>query len=157
MCVRYFRLASMFRWLMGGRRIVLALVCVLVMVPIVATGCPDNTSLPAPFFPVQESSDLDQMPALAEGKLVLDNGYLRLKGFFGEGELLIWPYGFSLRIEGKEIQVIDSDGQVAACVGGRIKVGGGEVPAETAEKYIGQLLPDDCKGPYWIVSGVIDN
>ena len=97
------------------------------------------------------------MTSLAEGKLVLDNGYLRLKGFFGKGDLLIWSYGFSLCTEGKKIQIIDSDGQVVARVGDRIKVGGGQVPAEIVEKYIGQPLPDDCKGPYWIISRVIDN
>jgi hypothetical protein len=137
------------------------MVCVLVVVPIVAIGCHDNTPSLTPFFPVQKSG-LDQMLSLAEGKLVLDNGYLRIKRilalrFIGESDLLIWPYGYSLRIEGKEIQVIDSDGQVVARVGDRIKVGGGEVPAEIVEKYIGQPLPDDCKGPYWIVSEVVDS
>jgi hypothetical protein len=42
-------------------------------------------------------------------------------------------------------------------VGDKIKVGGGEVPVEIVEKYIGQQLPDDCTGPYWLVSKVIDN
>lgn len=156
MHVRYCRLASMLSCLPGGRRIVSVLVCVLVVVPIVAVGCHDNTPSLTPFFPVQKSG-LDQMLSLAEGKLVLDNGYLRLKRFFGKGDLLIWPYGYSLRIEGKEIQAIDSDGQVVARVGDRIKVGGGEVPAEIVEKYIGQPLPDNCTGPYWIVSEVVDS
>lgn len=147
--------------LLGRRKIISAMVCVLVVVPIVAIGCHDNTPSLTPFFPVQKSG-LDQMLSLAEGKLVLDNGYLRIKRilalrFIGESDLLIWPYGYSLRIEGKEIQVIDSDGQVVARVGDRIKVGGGEVPAEIVEKYIGQPLPDDCKGPYWIVSEVVDS
>jgi len=131
---------------------------VLVIVPIVAVGCHDNTPSLTPFFPVQKSG-LDQMLALAEGKLVLDNGYLRLKPliFFGDSYLLIWPHGFSLLTEGEEIQVIDSDRQVVASVGDRIKVGGGEVPAEIVEKYIGQPLPDNCPGLYWIVSEVVDN
>jgi hypothetical protein len=116
----------------------------------IAASAPTTT----PFFPVQMDG-LDQMNALAEGKLVLDSGYLRLKPSFGESHLLIWPYGYSLSIEGKEIQVIDSDGQVAARVGDRIKVGGGEVPAEIVERYIGQPLPDNCPGPYWIVSEVV--
>ena len=38
----------------------------------------------------------------------------------------------------------------------RIKVGGGEVPSEMVEKYIGKPLSDNCTGPYWLVSGVIN-
>jgi len=139
------------------KKCLLLIALTTILVALLATACPNNStniSTPAPFFPVQRGG-LDQMTALAEGKLVLDNGYLRLKGFFGEGESLVWPYGFSLRTEGKEIQVIDSDGQLVARVGERIKVGGGEVPAEIVEKYIGQPLPDNCTGPYWIVSEVI--
>ena len=147
---------------------VAALVCVLVIVPIMSTSCHDNsftTTPPAPFFPVQKEPDPSNIypEALAEGKLVLDNSYLRLKpswgkgDVWGKGELLIWRYGYSLRIEGKEIQIIDNDGQLVARVGDKIKVGGGEVPVEIVEKYIGQQLPDDCTGPYWLVSKVIDN
>ncbi len=145
-----------------------ALVCVLVIVPIMWTSCHDNsftTTPPAPFFAVKKEADPNYIyfDALAEGKLVLDNNNLRLKPSWGKGdvwskgELLIWPYGYSLRIEGKEIQIIDNYGHLVARVGDKIKVGGGEVPAEIVEKYIGQQLPDDCTGPYWLVSRVIDN
>ncbi|MCJ7515710.1 MAG: hypothetical protein MUO89_07085 [Dehalococcoidia bacterium] len=94
---------------------------------------------------------------------MLDNSNLRLKPSWGKGdvwskgELLVWPYGYSLRIMDKQIQVIDNDGQLVARVGDKIKVGGGEVPAEIVEEYIGQPLPDDCEGPYWLVSEVIEN
>jgi hypothetical protein len=124
-----------------------------------------TTIPPAPFFAVKKEADPNYIyfDALAEGKLVLDNNNLRLKPSWGKGdvwskgELLIWPYGYSLRIEGKEIQIIDNYGHLVARVGDKIKVGGGEVPAEIVEKYIGQQLPDDCTGPYWLVSRVIDN
>jgi hypothetical protein len=88
---------------------VAALVCVLVIVPIMSTSCHDNsftTTPPAPFFSVQKEPDPSNIypEALAEGKLVLDNSYLRLKPSWGKGELLIWRYGYSLRIEGKEFR-----------------------------------------------------
>lgn len=124
-----------------------------------------NTSSSDLFFPVQKEPDPSYIypAALAEGKLVLDNSNLRLKPSWGKGdvwskgELLVWPYGYSLRIMDKQIQVIDNDGQLVARVGDKIKVGGGEVPAEIVEEYIGQPLPDDCEGPYWLVSEVIEN
>jgi hypothetical protein len=145
-----------------------ALVCVLVIFPIMSISCRDNsftTAPTAPFFPVQKEYDPGYIypDALFEGKLVLDNSNLRLKpswgkgDVWGKGDLLVWPYGYSLRIKGKQIQIIDNDGQLVARVGDKIKVGGGEVAAEIVEKYIGQQLPDDCTGPYWLVSKVIDN
>jgi len=138
------------------KKCLLLIALTTVLVALLATACPNNsanTSTPAPFFPVQKSG-FDQMLLQLQGELELDDGYLRVK-YFDDNYLLIWPHGFSLRTEGKEIQVIDSDGQLVARVGERIKVGGGEVPAEIVEKYIGQPLPDNCTGPYWIVSEVI--
>jgi hypothetical protein len=110
------------------------------------------------FFPVQKEIPSEHMAALAEGKLIRDNGYLRLQRNFIDGidsVLLVWPYGFSQRTEGDGIQVVDSNGHVVARVGDDIKVGGGEASAEIVEKYIGQPLPADCPGPYWLVSEVV--
>jgi hypothetical protein len=114
---------------------------------------------PTMFFPIQKKPDPNYIypTALFEGKLVLDNNSLRLKAFWSTSDLLIWPYGYSPRIVDKQIQVIDNDGQLVGRLGDKIKVGGGEVPSEIIEKYIGQELPDDSEGPYWLVSHVIDN
>jgi hypothetical protein len=143
-------------------------VCLLAAVPIILISCNDSSFATTPdalFFPVQKEIDpLHIYPtALFEGKLVLDNCNLRLKPYWGKGDfwskgdLPIWSYGFSLRIEGKKIQIIDNYGQVVARVGDKIKVGGGEVPAEIVEKYIGQPLPENSTGPYWLVSKVIND
>lgn len=112
----------------------------------------DFTSL---FFLVQKEIPSVHMTALAEGTLVQDGGYLRLKRDI-DSALLIWPYGFTQRTEGGEIQVFDGSGRVVARVGDNIKVGGGEVSAKMAEQYIGRPLPADCPGPYWIVSEVVE-
>ena len=142
------------------KKYLLLIVLTTFLIALLATACLNNStniSSPAPFFPVQRGG-LDQMDALLEGRLELDNGCLRVK-YFDDNYLLIWPHGFSLRTEGKEIQVIDSDGQLVARVGDRMKVSGGEVHAEfdefIAEEIIGQPLLDNCTGPYWIVSEVI--
>jgi hypothetical protein len=125
------------------------LLVVLVLVPVACTGTVEI------FFPVQQSG-FDQMDALMQGNLEMDDGWLRA-GSSASDYLLIWPYGFSVRGEGKEIQVLDGDGQVVATVDEAIKVGGGETTLEIVEKYIGKSLPDDCTGPFWIVSEVVND
>jgi hypothetical protein len=128
-----------------------------------AVACNDNStsiSSSTPFFPVQRAG-LSRMEALTEGRLELDNGYLRVDNV--DNYLLIWPHGFSLRTEGEEILVIDDNGQVFARVGDKITVGGGEIaiPEEEAkelieESIVDQPLPDDCQGPYWIIGEVVN-
>ncbi|MDD3819542.1 MAG: hypothetical protein PHG41_06910, partial [Actinomycetota bacterium] len=139
------------------------LLCVLITVLITAVSCSNissNISSSVPYFPVQKPG-MDRMEALMENvKLEMDdNGCLRAEGY-----LLIWPYGYSLHTDGEEIQIINDKGQVVACVGGYIDIGGGEValPEEEAKKHIEkniirQELPDGCNGPYWIVGEVISS
>ena len=147
-----------FRWL-GAKCKTLIFICLLATVLSTAVTCNDDSAIissTVPFFPVQKAG-LYRMNGEFEGKLVLDNGCLRVDKY-----LIIWPHGFSLRTEGEEIQVIDSNGQVVARVGDEIYVGGGEVaiPEEEAkelveESIIGQPLPDNCTGPYWIVGETV--
>ncbi len=135
------------------KKLIIGLVlAVLVLVPVACN------SSPVVFFPVQKSG-FSQPDALLEGELILVDGYLRVETEYSDDkDLLIWPHGYSVRAEGDEIQVLDGDGQVVAVVGEAIKVGGGEgANVEIVEKYIGRSLPDDCAGPYWIASGVIND
>ena len=152
----YNKLACLLCWLSGVKRKALVLLCILAVVLSISFACNNNStniSSSTPFFPVQKAG-LDRMNGEFEGKLVLDNGCLRVDKY-----LIIWPHGFSLRTEGEEIQVIDSNGQVVARVGDEIYVGGGELPAEEArfieESITGQPLPDNCTGPYWIVGETV--
>jgi len=132
------------------KRLIIGLLLVLlVLVPV---ACTTTVEI---YFPVQKSG-LAQMDVLLEGNLELDDGWLRAQSS-DSSYLLIWPYGFSVQGEGEEIQVLDGDGQVVAIVGEAIKVDGGESTVEIVEMYIGRLLPDDCAGPFWLVSGVIND
>jgi len=95
------------------------------------------------------------MDARIEGRLVLSESCLRLKPTFGRSYLIIWPYGYKLRLEDETIQVLNDDGQAVASVGDWIVLGGGEVDSiEFIENYIGQPLPPDCTGPYWLASPI---
>lgn len=116
-----------------------------------------SSSSPLPtFFPVLKEPETVYPDALAWGTLVLENNSLRLKphSLIGESSLLIWPYGYTLNINEDEIHVVDNHGQVVASLGDSIKVGGGHTTLEVVEKYIGEPLPDNFTGPYWLVSGV---
>jgi len=160
-----------FRWL-GVKSKTLIFLCTLAAILSIVVACNDNSnsissndnstsiSKSPSYFPVQKAG-MNTMEALLEGvRLELDdNGCLRVK-YFDDNYLLIWPHGFSMRIKGEEIQVIDDSGQVVACVGDKINVGGGEFPGEKAREYIEesiveQPLPDDCPGPYWIVGETV--
>jgi hypothetical protein len=158
MYVMYDRFLSLLRWIAGIRRMLSALVLMFGMLFTMGFGCSAfNTSSPVLFFPVQQEG-LAQMLILAKGKLVVENGCLRLKPIIGHSRLLIWPYGYSLHTEGKIIEVVNGDGKTVARVGDTIKVGGGPaVSAEIVEIYTGKQPPDECPGLYWLVSEVIDN
>ncbi len=130
------------------KKTITVLVTLLIMLLLASVSCNAGDE-DSPFFPVQKTG-LDQMEALMKGVLVLDNGYLRVESIYSDDSyLLIWPYGFSRRTEGEEILIINGDGKTVAHVGDMIQVGGGEDGA--TKDYIGQKLPDDVKGPYWIV------
>ena len=50
-----------------------------------------------------------------------------------------------------------ADGQAVARVGDWIVLGGGETDlTEFIEDIIGQSLPPDCTGPYWITGTIIE-
>jgi hypothetical protein len=120
-----------------------------------------QTTSPGPllFFPVQMDKYIGspQMASLAYGILALDNSCLRLKPPDGKGEsnLPVWPPGFSARIEGQVVYIIDRDGRTIAKTGDSMEVGGGQVTAQVVETYIGYSLPAYCEGPYWLVGNVV--
>jgi hypothetical protein len=123
---------------------------------IIGCSCGEGTTS-IPYFPVQNEPEAIQMQVRIEGRLILDEGYLRLKPILHESYIIIWPYGYTVRLEDSTVQVIDADGQVVACVGDWIVLGGGETDsAEAVERSIGQSLPSDCTGPYWIAGVVVE-
>lgn len=134
-------------------KILLTILLGLGLITGTAVAC--NDSSPVSFFPVQESG-FDQMDGDFGGELELVAGCLRVTSS-DNSYLAIWPYGFSVRVRGGEIQVLDADGEVVGRVGDTIEVGGGGTTLEIVEKYIGDSLPEGCEGPYWLVAGVIDS
>ncbi len=127
------------------------------MVPILLcllSGCHSDES-GTPYFPVIKNEPQGYFLADLNGTLVLEDGYLRVSSSYSDTtELIIWPYGYSLKVEGDDIRIIDGVGQIVAHGVDNIFVGGGEVPLITVWKNIGGLLPFGCKGPYWLANDV---
>jgi len=138
------------------KMIALFLVLLLFVVHFFSVGCKNNFTLNTIYFPVATESSTEYPLVLARGRLVLDKNCLRLKYFYfpGRSDLIIWPYGYSLKSQDNRICVVDKNGQIVAKVGDRIKVRGGNVLKDIAEKYTGEPIPDNYGGPYWIASEV---
>jgi len=124
--------------------------CILVLFLGSCTSEPPDTPQPEPYFPVQKEVPKTFLLALLPGRLVIDDaGYLRVND-----TLVIWPHGYSLKIDGNDIWVIDDTGQACAKVGDWVKIGGGVIPGYVVEEKIGQPLPAGCEGPYWLAGGM---
>ncbi|MGB3635167.1 MAG: hypothetical protein WA982_14090 [Rubrobacteraceae bacterium] len=99
------------------------------------------------------------MAALASGKVVVDDsGCIRLESRRSyDGDLIVWPPGYSMRTEGGEILIIKEDGETLVRVGDRIEFGGGQVSTPGArEAYEKHLeVPEKCTGPLWIVGRIV--
>jgi hypothetical protein len=99
--------------------------------------------------------------ALLEGRLEERSGCL-FAAADNERWLLLWPEGYSPRIENGRVEVLDGKGSLVAREGKELKVGGGEnrpreVGGATAsEKWATELtgvdIPERCGDVYWIVS-----
>lgn len=100
------------------------------------------------YFPVQKEDPGIYMLVLLQGKLEIDeNGYLRVGG-----NLILWPYGYSYKVEGDDILIIDERGNLAARVGEDIKGGGGEIPEWVVDEKLVQPLPQKDIGPYFLAA-----
>jgi hypothetical protein len=121
-----------------------------------------ETTSPVAFFPVQKLGyeALAYPAALATGKLILENVYLRLKleGYTSpvESPLIIWPPGSALQVQDNNIQVV-REGRTIARVGETLNLGGGQVPQEIVSQYTGQALPADCPRPFWLAAPGVYN
>jgi hypothetical protein len=103
------------------------------------------------YFPTQTEIPKAFFAALTQGELVRDElGYLRVNG-----ALMLWQFGFSCVIEGDNTWMVDDHGNKVLNVGDFVKIGGGEISKTQAQQAIGELLPENCKGPYYLVSEIV--
>jgi hypothetical protein len=103
------------------------------------------------YFPAQTENPKVSLLALMQGKLKRDDfGYLRVND-----DLMIWPYRFSCVIEGDNTWIIDEQNRKIIKVGDDVKIGGGEINRKQAQQAIGELLPENCIGPFYLVSTIV--
>ena len=106
-----------------------------------------ETPLTISYFPVQNEDPGIYMLALLLGKLYIDiNGYLRIND-----TLVIWPYGYSYRVEGTNTLIIDKRGNLAVRVGEDVKIGGGYMDAIGNDRLM-EPHPEVWEGPFWLAS-----
>jgi hypothetical protein len=153
--VKYHEIAPCLYLQSGRCKRLLLIVSILVIIFASILSCSNNSAdktQPVPYFPVQKNVPQIMYLMLLHGTLVMDkDGYLRVNVTKDLPALVIWPYGYSLKIEGKEIQVINDKGQIVAKVGDTVTLGGGFVPlVSDVEERIGHALPKNATGPYFI-------
>jgi hypothetical protein len=110
------------------------------------TVVPSSTEKPrtVSYFPVQKEVPETSLLLLLEGKLEIDaDGCLRVNDY-----LILWPYGYSYRVENEDILIIDERGNIAAHVGDNVGVGGAS--GYLSNDKLVQPLSEDCEGPFWL-------
>ena len=86
------------------------------------------------------------MEALIEGDLVLEDGCLRVDSIHGTDPLLIWPKGFELTVDGRDIR-ISNDSGVSLSVGQEVRIGGGVgIGSRRAVEQVQQAKAQICQG-----------
>ncbi|MDV2990105.1 MAG: hypothetical protein P3T54_08155 [Dehalogenimonas sp.] len=136
----------------GGLRFVFGITACLLVIGLTATAC-TSESPEIDIFPVNKYPEAASFLALNTGKLVVENDVLRLKSG-GDSHLLIWPYGWSYRISGIQVEVLNQDGEFIVRSGQYKAFGGGEVIS--MEPYTGISPSGNAGGPYWLVGSVDD-
>jgi hypothetical protein len=121
-----------------------------------ATSSPTSAPSLDAHFPQYINTPIAYLDISIKGKLVLDNGCLRVSGVkgrdSGDNFLLIWDTRFSTRREEGILQVIDSrTNAVLASAGDFVEVSyGGDINAKTWKP-----IPYECPGPYYLVGETI--
>jgi len=105
------------------------------------------------YFPVQKDPQKQLLLLQFGGILFIDNdGYLRVKAPKGKDyspALVIWPYGYSWKIENNKISIVNEKGQAIMRVGDTVTLGGGFIPGYFVNEITSFPLPADAVGPYF--------
>jgi hypothetical protein len=132
------------------RRSALILLVILTLCLLSACASPTVT-----YFPVRQAPGIFLL-SVEYGKLELVDGIIRLKELgTGTSILLVWPTGYSYRVAGSKIEILDADKAVVAATNEYKELDGS--PASGIEYYTGQKPPVPAAGPYFIVDKVIKN
>jgi hypothetical protein len=145
----------------------LLLMGILILILVLMVGCNSNSTISTTtgvttttvvssstekprtvsYFPVQNKDPGVYIIVKLEGKLDIDiNGYLTIQQM-----KIIWPYGYSYKVEGGDISILDERGNLAAKSGEEVILGG------YSSNYIGNEMlvqphPSIWDGPFWLAN-----
>lgn len=92
------------------------------------------------------------LTALAQGRLVIRNGCIRLIGRDSDnGALVIWPKGSRLVMSGGQQIVIEGSDGAQYIIGQRVSLGGG-MGEDVSNEILTEPLPSDCRGPFFFAN-----
>jgi hypothetical protein len=112
-------------------------------------------SEPVNYFPVQRGDHGISLLMSFEGKLIVEDGYIRAKSLFpSENVLVIWPKGYSLVISDQMTEILNNKGKAVAKVGDNIEMTDMSSGAgiDVFDLKTGQTIPEDSikdKKPFW--------
>jgi hypothetical protein len=114
------------------------------------------TPAPGLFLPQLRVRSTSFMAALLRGRLVAENGCLRVvQDGVDASFLIIWQPDYFLNDNLGKIEVLNRSGQVAARVGYMVSLGGGGLPLSSFDSQLRAPLPAQCNGPYWLMGEVV--
>jgi len=123
---------------------------------------PFNVFEKVEYFPVRNKPVNATMLISVQGKVVLQDGCIRIAPFVlgivpapVKSYLPLWPYGYSWRKSGLRIEILDTDGRVVARVGDVITIVGGEWQEKSVNTTFSPHLPKNGLGPFWHVGAVV--
>ncbi|MFN2125716.1 MAG: hypothetical protein ACK2UP_19655 [Candidatus Promineifilaceae bacterium] len=108
---------------------------------------PDITPVPGVFMPQLKQRDVVFMEALIVGKLVVEDGCLRVRSE-NDSHLVIWQADYFLTGNHNTLEILDETGAAVARIGDMIYLGGGEQNA-VDDNDLRKPVPETCDGPYW--------
>jgi hypothetical protein len=138
-----------------SKKNILSFLCIAILVSfcsIYRTGSEKvkTVSQPVVMFPTAKKPHNESMQALLSGKLVLNGRCLMV----GEN-LLIWPYGFTMKANGSNIKIYGAKNIFIAQVGDSIELGGGQVNETPLLKtQLAGYTPGICSDTLWIIGDV---
>ena len=92
------------------------------------------------------------LTALAEGRLDIRNGCIRLIGREGgNGDMVIWPKGSRLIMRDGQKRIIERSNGTQFVIGQRVSLGGG-ASEDVSNDILTEPLPTECHGPYFFAN-----
>ena len=137
---------------MSNRRLLHEIAIFLILVSILfVIGCSKNSHEPI-ILTQQEDSPWDLLLLTPPGKLIIDNsGYIRFSiPHEHDKPVIIWPHGFTLKIDGSDVWVLNEKSEPQVRIGDTTPLGGGFIEESSVTKVIGYSLPADIPGPFFM-------